>query len=139
MPNIYSTGLLAIANGTVSWTNSTIKALIVDSGYTFDKADEFVSDVSADEVTNATGTGYERKTLTNKTVTLATDIVTFDADNLTFTAVDTNETWDALIVYAEGTADANRRLLAYLPVDELVTNGSDAVITITGIIAIDNA
>jgi hypothetical protein len=139
MANIYSTGLLAIANGTVSWANSTIKAMIVDSGYTFTKSHEFVSDVSADEVTNSTGTGYERKTLTNKTVTLATDVVTFDADNLTYTAVDTNETWDALIVYAEGTADANRRLLAYLPVDELVTNGSDAVITITGIIAIDNA
>jgi hypothetical protein len=139
MANIYSTGLLAIANGTVSWANSTIKALIVDSGYTFTKSHEFVSSVAGDEVTNSTGTGYERKTLTNKTVTLATDVVTFDADNLTYTAVDTNETWDALIVYAEGTADANRRLLAYLPVDELVTNGSDAVITITGIIAIDNA
>jgi hypothetical protein len=139
MANIYSTGLLAIATGAVSWANSTIKAMIVDSGYTFTKSNEFVSSVAGDEVTNATGTGYERKTLTNKTVTLATDIVTFDADNLTYTAVDTNETWDALIVYAEVTSDADSILLAYLPVDELVTNGSDAIITITGIIAINNA
>jgi hypothetical protein len=139
MANIYSTGLLAIANGTVSWANSAIKALIVDSGYTFDKADEFVSDLSADEVTNAVGTGYARKTLTNKTVTLATDVVTLDADDLLYTAVQTNETWDALIVYAEGTADANSPLLAYLNIDNLVTNGSDASITLTGVLAIDNS
>lgn len=139
MANIYSTGLLALANGTVSWANSTIKALIVDSGYTFDKADEFVSDVSADEVTNATGTGYARKTLSNKTVALATNVVTFDADDITYSDVDTNETWDALIVYAEVTTDSDSILLAYLPVDELVTNGSDAVIGVTGVIALDNA
>jgi hypothetical protein len=139
MATIYSTGIEVLLDGTVSWANSTIKALIVDSGYTFDKADEFVSDLSADEVTNAVGTGYARKTLTNKTVTLATDIVTLDADDLLYTAVQTNETWDALIVYAEGTADANSPLLAYLNIDNLVTNGSDASITLTGVLAIDNS
>jgi len=139
MATIYSTGIEVLLDGTVSWANSTIKALIVDSGYTFDKADEFVSDLSADEVTNAVGTGYVRKTLANKTVTLATDIVTLDADDLLYTAVQTNETWDALIVYAEGTADANSPLLAYLNIDNLVTNGSDASITLTGVLAIDNS
>lgn len=138
MATIYSNGLLALADGTVSWNNSTIKALIVDSGHTFDKADEFVSDVSADEVTNAVGTGYERKTLTNKTVALATNVVTFDADDLIYSAVQTNETWDALIVYAEGSSDADSVLLAYLNIDNLVTNGSDASIALTGVLAIDN-
>ena len=139
MPTIYSTGLLALANGTVSWLNSPIKALVVDNGYTFDKSDEFVSDVTGDEVTNDTGTGYERKTLTAKTVTLASDVVTYDADDLIYTAVETNETWDALIVYAEGTSDANSLLLAYLDIDDLVTNGSDVTVTITGILGIDNS
>lgn len=138
MATIYSNGLLALADGTVSWNNSTIKALIVDSGHTFDKADEFVSDVSADEVTNAVGTGYERKTLTNKTVALATNVVTFDADDLIYSAVQTNETWDALIVYAEGSSDADSVLLAYLNIDNLVTNGSDASIALTGVLAINN-
>jgi hypothetical protein len=139
MATIYSTGIEVLLNGTVSWANSSIKALIVDSGYTFDKSDEFVSDLSADEVTNAVGTGYARKTLTNKTVTLATDVVTLDADDLLYTAVQTNETWDALIVYAEGSGDANSPLLAYLNIDNLVTNGSDASITLTGVLAIDNS
>jgi hypothetical protein len=139
MATIYSTGIEVLLNGTVSWANSSIKALIVDSGYTFDKSDEFVSDLSADEVTNAVGTGYARKTLTNKTVTLATDVVTLDADDLLYTAVQTNETWDALIVYAEGSSDASSPLLAYLNIDNLVTNGSDASITLTGVLAIDNS
>ena len=138
MADIYSTGLLAIADGTVSWANSSIKALIVDSGYTFDKSDEFVSDVAGDEVTNAVGTGYERKLLTNKSVSLATDVVTLDADDLLYSDIQTNETWDAVIIYAEGTSDADSKLIAYLDTDALVTNGSDAVVRITGVIELDN-
>jgi hypothetical protein len=138
MADIYSTGLLALADGTVSWANSSIKALIVDSGYTFDKSDEFVSDVSADEVTNAVGTGYERKMLTNKSVSLAADVVTLDADDLLYSDIETNETWDAVIIYAEGTSDADSKLIAYLDTDALVTNGSDAVVRITGVIELDN-
>jgi hypothetical protein len=141
MANIYSTGLLAIANGTVSWTNSTIKALIVTDGYTFTKSHEFVTDVTdfGEEVVNAVGTGYERKTLTSKTVTLSSNVVKFDCANITYTAIETNLNLYALIVYAEGTSDANSRLIAYLLIDEVTTNGSDVTINIADVFRFDNA
>jgi hypothetical protein len=139
MANIYSTGLLGIANGTISWNGNTIKALIVDSGYTFDKADEFVSDVVADEVTNSVGTGYERKTLQTKTVTLASNVVKFDCADITYTAVTTTEVWDKLIVYVDSGADATSSLIACLTIDAVTTSGANVTISIADVFRFDNA
>ena len=142
MSKLYNTGLGAISDGTIAWATSTIKALIVGSTHTFDDNDLFVSDVVADEVTNATGTGYARKTLTGKTVTVvqANDRVVFDASDVIYTAVETNETWDAVILYLDSNADATSRLIAYIEIDALETNGSDASIVwaATGIFRLNN-
>ena len=91
MAQLYNSGIGILADGTISWATSPIVALIVDSGQVFDITDVFVSDVVADEVTNATGTGYARKTLTGKTVTVdqVNDRVVFDATDVTYTAVET--------------------------------------------------
>jgi hypothetical protein len=128
---LYNSGLGAISDGSVAWLTSTIKALIVDSTYTFDDNDTVVSDVVAGEVTNATGTGYERKTLAGKTVTVdqANDRVVFDASDLTYTAIETNETWAGLVVFLDTGSDATSKLICYLDIDALVTNGSDATIS----------
>jgi len=142
MAQLYNSGIGILADGTVSWATSSIRALIVDSGQVFDVTDVFVSDVVADEVTNATGTGYARKTLTGKTVTVdqVNDRVVFDASDVTYTAVETNETWDAVILYLDSNADATSRLIAYIEIDSLVTNGSDATIVwaSTGIFRLNN-
>lgn len=139
MANIYSTGLLGIANGTISWNSVNVKALIVDSGYTFDKADEFVSDVVADEVTNSVGTGYTRKTLQSKTVTLASNVVKFDCADITYTAVTTNEVWSKLIVYNDTGSDATSPLIACLTIDAVTTSGANVTITIADVFRFDNA
>jgi hypothetical protein len=93
-------------------------------------------------VTNATGTGYTRKTLTGKTVTVdqANDRVVFDASDVIYTAVETNETWDAVILYLDSGSDATSKLIAYIEIDALVTNGSDASIVwaSTGIFRLNN-
>jgi hypothetical protein len=142
MAQLYNSGIGILADGTVSWATSPIVALIVDSGQVFDVTDVFVSDVVADEVTNATGTGYARKTLTGKTVTVdqVNDRVVFDASDVTYTAVETNETWDAVILYLDTGTDATSRLLCYVSIDALVTNGSDATVqwASTGIFRINN-
>lgn len=142
MSKMYNTGLGSIADGTISWATSSIKALVVDSGHTFDDNDQFVSDVVADEVTNATGTGYARKTLTGKTVTVvqADDRVIFDASDVTYSAVETNETWDAVILYLDSNTDSTSKLICYIEIDALETNGSDATIVwaSTGIFRLNN-
>lgn len=142
MSKLYNSGLGAISDGTIAWATSTIKALIVNSSHTFDDNDLFVSDVVADEVTNATGTGYARKTLTGKTVTVvqANDRVVFDASDVIYTAVETNETWDAVILYLDSGSDATSKLIACIEIDALETNGSDASIVwaSTGIFRLNN-
>ena len=138
MANIYCTGLLGIANGTILFTTNTIKAIIVDSGYTFDKSHQFVTSVSANEVTNSVGTGYERKTLQSKTVTLASNVVKFDCANVTYTAVTTSQVWDKLIMYSDTGSDATSPLIACLTIDAVTTNGSNVTVTISDIMRFDN-
>lgn len=141
MSKLYNTGLGAISDGTIAWATSTVKAMIVESTYTFNDNHVFVSDIT-NEVTNSSGTGYARKTLTGKTVTVvqADDRVVFDASDVIYTAVETNETWDAVILYLDSNADATSRLIAYIEIDALVTNGSDASIVwaSTGIFRLNN-
>jgi hypothetical protein len=139
MADIYSNGLLAIADGTISWNVNTLKAIIVDSGYTFNKAHQYVTSVSADEVTNSVGTGYERKTLTGKTVTLATNVVKFDCADIIYTAVTTTQVWDKLIVFSDTGSDATSPLIACLTIDAVTTSGANVTITITDIMRFDNA
>ena len=140
MSQLYNNGIAALAG--TPYASAPVLALIVDSGHTFDVTNEYVSDVVIDEVTNATGTGYERKTLTGKTVTAdqVNNWVVFDATDLSYTAVETNETWDAVILFIDTGDDATSPLLCYIEIDALVTNGSDASITwaSTGIFRINN-
>lgn len=126
-------------DGTISWNSSQIKALIVDNTYTFDNTDEFVSDVSASEVTNSSGTGYERKILLNKTVDLTANVVAMRADDLTYTNVSTAEVWDALILFQQGVLDTDSRLIGYLPIDAVTTNGSTVSVAFTDLIRFVNS
>lgn len=139
MTNIYNTGLHGLLDGTISWTGSPIKALIVDSTYVFSISDEFVSDVSGSEVTNSVGTGYERKNLLNKSVDLSANVVGFRADDLTYTSVQTAEVWDALILFQQGTLDTDSRVIAYLSISAVTTNGSTVSVTFTDLIRFVNS
>ena len=141
MSKLYNAGLGSLLDGTVSWLNGDIQAMVL-SGNVFNDNDEYVADVVTDEVTNAIGTGYERKVLFGKTVTVdqANDRVTFDATDLSFTGVETNETWDAVAIYDNTGSDATSRLICYLDIDTSVTNGSDASVTFSasGVFRINN-
>jgi hypothetical protein len=142
MAQLYNKGVEILADGSMAWVTSPVRALIVDSGYTFDVTDVFVSDVVGDEVTNATGTGYERKILVGKTVTVdqVNDRVVFDASDVVYDEVETNEVWDGIVLFLDTGNDATSRLICYSGVDALVTNGADATVvwSSSGIFRINN-
>ena len=124
--NLYNPGLLKLLDRTVDFENDTIKVLLVDTSHAFDKTDEFVSDIVANEAANVSGSGYERKTLGSKTILLdaANDRVEYDCANPTYTAINAG-TIAAAIVFKEGVDDASSPLLAQIDFADLVTNGSD--------------
>jgi len=126
MSKVYNPGLLKLLDGTIDFENDTIKLLLVDTNHSFTKSDEFVSDIVANEATNSTGSGYERKTLANASIALDTgnDRVEFDADDISYTAIDAG-TIASAIIYKEVTNDADSPLIADVDFTDLVTNGSD--------------
>lgn len=139
--NLYNPGLLKLLDGTVDFENDAIKVLLVDTNHTFDKTDEFVSDIVANEASNVSGTGYERKTLASKTITLdaANDRVEYDAANPSYTSINAG-TIAAAIVYKEGTGDSDSPLLAQIDFADLVTNGSDVElqVNVDGLFTVTN-
>ena len=123
MSKVYNPGLLKLLDGTIDFENDTIKVLLVDDNHSFDKTHEFVDDVDTNE---ASGTGYERKTLANASISLDTgnDRVEFDADDLSYTGLDAG-TIASAILYKEVTNDSDSPLIADIDFTDLVTNGSD--------------
>ena len=126
--NLYNPGLEKLLSNSIDYDTDTIKVILVDTNHTFTKSHEFVSDIVANE---ASGTGYSRKTLANKTQTLdtANDRVEFDADNPTYTALDAG-TIASAVIYKEVTNDADSPLIANIDFADLVTNGSDVELQI---------
>ena len=109
----------------------TIKVLLVTSGYTPNKDHDFVSDL-VPGTNELSGFGYERKTLTNKTLTEddANDRAVFDdGDDVTWTAIDAG-TAAAAVLFIQKTNDADSILLAYIDSGgfPFTTNGGDLVI-----------
>ena len=126
MSKVYNPGLLKLLDGTIDFENDTIKLLLVDTNHSFTKSDEFVSDIVANEATNSSGSGYERKTLANASIALdaGNDRVEFDADDISYTAIDAG-TIASAIIYKEVTNDSDSPLIADVDFTDLVTNGSD--------------
>jgi hypothetical protein len=131
----YNSGLRDVADRTIDLVGDTIKLILVTSSYTPDKDHDFASDLTNE----LSGGGYTggfggagRKTIGSKA--FSTD-ATNDRVEFTFGAV----TWTALgaaagnpkyaILVKEITNDAATRLIAYLDLGTVVTNGSDVIVT----------
>jgi len=149
--NLYNKGLHKIVKGPnhpdgdfIDYLNDTIKVLILSptGASAFDVDNEFVADVDANEVTNSSGTGYERKTLASKTVLFdeANDRVEYDADNPTYTAISTNEDLAGAVIFKDTGDDATSPLIAFIEFADLSTNGSDVELQINadGLFTITN-
>lgn len=111
-PSQYPLGLAACLTGDIDLNTDTIKCAIVGSGFAFNAAHQFWSDVSAQEVT---GTGYTAggATVTGLAVTVSGDIITIDCDDVTWTA--STITGRGVVFYkATGTAGTSRLIAAQL-------------------------
>ena len=102
----------------ISWTADTIKVMLVDSTYTYDSTDVFVSDLTGGAEVARSGA------LSTKT---ATDGIA-DADDVTFTAV-TGDPVAALVIYKDTGSDATSRLIAFI---DTKSNSSAVAITPVG-------
>lgn len=110
MDRVYNRGKTILADGSLDWVNDTIKALLVDSSYTYSADHNFVADVTGELV----DASYGRVTLTNKSVVEddTGDRAVLKADALDFGALD-NVTPAAVILFKEVMNDADSPLISY--------------------------
>lgn len=119
MANVYNRGKLILVDGTLGATGwstggADIGMLLVTSAYAYDADHNFVS-----EITNElAGGGYARQTgLTGRTITEndASNRVEFDADDVTFPALDIagGQPFAAVFYNNAPGADATRQLIGY--------------------------
>lgn len=127
--NFYNNGLLKLLNGSINYTSDNIALLVVDNTYTFDRTDEFVSDITGE----VSGTGYARLSLTSKTLTLnaTTNTVVFDCADPSFSAINTSNAFSAGIVYDDTGVDSTSSLIGFFDMPETTTDGSDVSITVS--------
>lgn len=111
----------------LNWTSNTIKALLLKATSTVDKDHDTVAAVLSGN-NESDATGYVRKTLASKTVTVddTNDRVDLGAASIVWTALGgaTNNTLDRLIVYKEVTNDADSIPLVSFDVTK-TTDGTD--------------
>jgi hypothetical protein len=126
---IYSQGLAGIISGNIRLESDTIVAMLTGATYVPDIDDVLVSDVS-DEVTNAVGTGYERKVVTTKQFTIdsGTDNVLFSCDDLRWTEIQTNVDVQHVILFRQGFGDDTSSLLFAYEIPLTQTVGADLLI-----------
>jgi hypothetical protein len=126
---IYSQGLAGIISGNIRLESDTIVAMLVGATYTPDIDDVLVSDVT-DEVTNAVGTGYERKVVSTKQFTIdsGTDNVLFSCDDLRWTEIQTNVDIQHVILFRQGFGDDTSSLLFAYEIPLTQTVGADLLI-----------
>lgn len=139
--NLFNPGLLKLLDGTINPLTDTIGVVLLSPAYAFNKAHEFLSEVTANELTNSVGAGYERKVLDGKSYALvAGDIVSFDATNPEYIKINTNEDISTAIIYKVEATDGASPLIAHIGMADLVTNGSDVELKINdgGVFRVNN-
>lgn len=100
---MYPKGLKAILDGDVDMLADNIKVVLLDSGYTFNSAHDFLDDISGGAIVATSGN------LGSKTTTSGY----FDAADVTFTAL-TGDDVVAYVVYKDTGSSATSPLLCYV-------------------------
>lgn len=123
---VYSTYVKAIVDGDVDFLADTIKACLVKSAsYTVNgTTHDFFDDVTAGaRATNGIGT------LASKTSSIATNVITVDAADLTLTSVSGSGTFDAVVIYKDTGVESTSQVIAYLELTSGITlNGGNVVL-----------
>lgn len=100
---VYPTFKAGILQGTWNLSSAVVRAVLIDTGtYTYSAAHDFYNDLSG-------VVGTESGALTTKTFTSGT----FDADNVTFSAV-TGNTVEAIVLFVDTGNVATDALICYI-------------------------
>lgn len=125
----YGNALLKALNKEINWSTDTIKVALVTSAYTPDQDNHaYFSSITGE----ATGTGYTAggATLASKTATYtaATNVITLDAADVTWTSSTITARYAVIYDASPGTAATNP-LLAYVDfgADQTSTNGNFSI------------
>jgi hypothetical protein len=130
----YNRGKALIANGGVDWDTTDIRVLLVTASETFNPDDNFVTDVSANELTGGT---YVRKATTRTVVENDTnDRAELTLANVVWTALSATGTPAAMIVYKYNAADGSAELISFHDFTATPTNGGDFTVSFSGTNAI---
>lgn len=126
MPFVYNRGMFDSVSGNV-WGTADMRCLLVGTGYTPNRDHDFVTDVSAQEIST---TNYVRQTLAGEVITLddANDRVLLDADDALWTALGPASGGPsvlAAIVFRNTGADATSPLWDYMNGTTTDVNGSN--------------
>lgn len=96
----------------ISLKGDTIVVLLVKPTYTFNPDHDFISDVSAHEIS---GGGYARQTLAGKTATIddTNNRGAFDCNDVVFASLSSTDEIGGYIVARNSGADGTSQLIAY--------------------------
>lgn len=142
MSNIYNSTKQRLLQSSMDVDGDTIRVALVDNSVSYTPAidsEEFVSDVLDGGTTaqELSGTGYSRQTLANATVVQdnTNDRAEFDADDVTWTGLDTTADVQGVLLYKQVGADdstpGDDPLLGYFDGGDfpISTNGSDFTVS----------
>jgi len=117
-----------LAKAQLDWVNDDIRVLLVETGHSPSAGFDFVNDVTADEVDDAS---YARKSLAGQGVTVSGNKANLNADNPVWEGlIDTQDVAGAW-VFQFVTNDADSPLLCYIEAT-LDTDGRDATLKLGG-------
>lgn len=129
---VYNYAKANFVNGTLDWDNPSqdFRILLVNPSYTPSQTHVNVSDVVSYEVS---GIGYSRKSLTNRAVTIdtITNRAILSADPVTWTAINAGNVGGIIVYHNVGT-DGSNKLIAFIQLPTISTNGSDLTIAWPG-------
>lgn len=123
---VYAKGLLEIMSASTDLDSSTLIALLMQSAYSFNAANTFVSDLT-NEISVG---GYSRQTLANKVVGLTgTTFAYLVADALAFGSLTIGQTIGGLVVARQTGSDSTSPLLFFIDLPDTATTGGAVTFT----------
>ena len=128
MPNgVYNRAKFLLATGAINLSTADTRVLLVNSAYAFNDDHNFVSEVTANEISVG---GYARQALTTKTVVEddTNNFAYFDADDAVFTALVAGQTIGGAVVYRFNAADTAAEVLGFYDLVDTATNGGNVTV-----------
>lgn len=123
----FNKGITKIMDGTIVYTSATIKVMLVKSTYSHNPDNNFVSSISADEISVS---GYSRQTLGTKSVSQddANNRANFAGANSTFATLAAGQTIGGAVIFRDTGSDATSELICFSDTGDTATNGNDVII-----------